>query len=69
MPETTPLIKAALNLRVGAGFDVYQDLTFTRKITYLVATPPSPCGINKAGTGYQNPAPALAIVIIYFSNN
>lgn len=26
MPETTPLIKAALNLRVGAGFDVY-DVT------------------------------------------
>ena len=25
MPETTPLIKAALNLRVGAGFDVYSD--------------------------------------------
>ena len=24
MSETTPLIKAALNLRVGAGFDVYQ---------------------------------------------
>lgn len=24
MPETTPLIKAALNLRVGAGFDVYE---------------------------------------------
>ena len=24
MPETTPLIKAALNLRVGAGFDVYR---------------------------------------------
>lgn len=23
MPETTPLIKAALNLRGGAGFDVY----------------------------------------------
>ena len=23
MPETAPLIKAALNLRVGAGFDVY----------------------------------------------
>ena len=23
MPETTPLIKAALNLRVGVGFDVY----------------------------------------------
>ncbi len=25
MPETTPLIKAALNLRVGAGFDVYKE--------------------------------------------
>lgn len=25
MPETTPLIKAALNLRVGAGFDVYMQ--------------------------------------------
>ena len=24
MPETTPLIKAALNLRVGVGFDVYE---------------------------------------------
>lgn len=28
MTETTPLIKATLNLRVGAGFDVY--------ITYVV---------------------------------
>ena len=26
MPETTPLIKAALNLRGGAGFDVYDHL-------------------------------------------
>ena len=25
MPETTPLIKAALNLRGGAGFDVYAN--------------------------------------------
>lgn len=25
MSETTPLIKAALNLRVGVGFDVYDD--------------------------------------------
>ena len=24
MPETTPLIKAALNLTAGAGFDVYK---------------------------------------------
>ena len=27
MPETTPLIKAALNLRGGAGFDVYKFLS------------------------------------------
>jgi hypothetical protein len=27
MPETTPLIKAALNLRGGAGFDVYSFTT------------------------------------------
>lgn len=31
MPETTPLIKAALNLRVGAGFDVY--VKATKKVT------------------------------------
>jgi len=34
-----------------------------------VATSPSPCGINNAGTGYQNPAPALLIVLAYFSND
>ena len=28
MPETTPLIKAALNLRGGAGFDVYYQSSF-----------------------------------------
>ena len=28
MPETTPLIKAALNLRVGVGFDVYFEYKF-----------------------------------------
>ena len=28
MPETTPLIKAALNLRGGAGFDVYVYVYF-----------------------------------------
>ena len=27
MPETTPLIKAALNLRGGAGFDVYETIS------------------------------------------
>ena len=30
MPETTPLIKAALNLRGGAGFDVYEMDTSCR---------------------------------------
>ncbi len=29
MPETTPLIKAALNLRVGVGFDVYEFVLFS----------------------------------------
>ena len=38
MPETTPLIKAALNLRGVAGFDVYEregyifEQTFTNPI-------------------------------------
>ena len=31
MPETTPLIKAALNLRGGAGFDVYQKNDIIKK--------------------------------------
>ena len=34
MSETTPLIKAALNLRVGAGFDVY--VLFNEKDIYIV---------------------------------
>ena len=38
MPETTPLIKAALNLRVGAGFDVYENDTPTiEEIIYHLA--------------------------------
>lgn len=32
MPETTPLIKAALNLRVGVGFDVYEETRDKREI-------------------------------------
>ena len=47
MPETTPLIKAALNLRVGAGFDVYfqtwlhlcyyiADYILHKSISYLI---------------------------------
>ena len=39
MPETTPLIKAALNLRVGAGFDVYQFAYFSFYI-YIETIPP-----------------------------
>ena len=40
MPETTPLIKAALNLRGGAGFDVYvfSDLFF-KYCDYLYRLP------------------------------
>ena len=33
MSETTPLIKAALNLRVGAGFDVYHMNYFPNALT------------------------------------
>lgn len=34
MPETTPLIKAALNLRVGAGFDVYKTAGNTSVVQF-----------------------------------
>ena len=37
MPETTPLIKAALNLRVGAGFDVYNDTIIKKEKELLRA--------------------------------
>ena len=36
MPETTPLIKAALNLRVGAGFDVYVEGAEASAIAYTM---------------------------------
>lgn len=35
MSETTPLIKAALNLRVGAGFDVYGHMQHSYYFTYM----------------------------------
>ena len=35
MSETTPLIKAALNLRVGAGFDIYERLILKYEPTML----------------------------------
>ena len=44
MPETTPLIKAALNLRAGAGFDVYGALTVD---TGAVRSPQGRVGIVK----------------------
>lgn len=37
MPETTPLIKAALNLRGGAGFDVY-SLTLIIMVTLMLSS-------------------------------
>lgn len=37
MPETTPLIKAALNLRGGAGFDVYGVSVESSVITSVVS--------------------------------
>ena len=45
MPETTPLIKAALNLRVGAGFDVYDfsvesNQKFSKSDTYRKSLTP-----------------------------
>ena len=48
MPETTPLIKAASNLRVGAGFDVYEisfDNSSVRRPDLITAT-----GVIVAGT-------------------
>ena len=36
MPETTPLIKAALNLRGGAGFDVYEKPVYMRFVATSV---------------------------------
>lgn len=52
MSETTPLIKAALNLRVGAGFDVYINRVFIAEVfTYFVTwtktSPFSPCVLHK----------------------
>ena len=56
MPETTPLIKAALNLRVGAGFDVYIDIYTSAGYMLridcweaekdLKTTPGSDCALN-----------------------
>ena len=46
MPETTPLIKAALNLRVGAGFDVYERTETTEVITEDSTETPAPVEVS-----------------------
>ena len=45
MSETTPLIKAALNLRVGVGFDVYVN---TRDFVEHIGLP-----VNRSGIPYM----------------
>ena len=40
MPETTPLIKAALNLRVGVGFDVYAKAQVIPALSITVIVTP-----------------------------
>ena len=47
-------------------FLYFVQMSDVTKHEYLVATPPSPCRINNASTGYQNPAPALFIKIFCF---
>lgn len=53
MPETTPLIKAALNLRGGAGFDVYV-LTFTWLASHILTTLASFLLIRIKNTPFPN---------------
>lgn len=36
MSETTPLIKAALNLRVGVGFDVYDISSLEKNLKIII---------------------------------
>ena len=65
MPETTPLIKAALNLRGGAGFDVYDT---TLKIGYFNA-PEIPDGYTViAVNGYTN-FPHVDLIFCNYDNN
>ena len=48
MPETTPLIKAALNLRGGAGFDVYDQKRFVYSLRGLPIIMGSPLKMEVA---------------------
>ena len=51
-------------LSIGSGF--LTNLPKQKTNSIFGGYTPSPCEINNAGTGYQNPAPALLIVIISF---
>lgn len=48
MPETTPLIKAALNLRVGVGFDVYEYLWTNIVFPSIRGNAQTPYAVNSA---------------------
>lgn len=60
MPETTPLIKAALNLRVGAGFDVYGMTNTEGGVLYLgVEDNGDITGVHKK---HRDPNGAMALI-------
>ena len=60
MPETTPLIKAALNLRVGAGFDVYGMTNTEGGVLYLGVEDNSDItGVHKK---HRDPNGAMALI-------
>ena len=62
MPETTLLIKAALNLRVGAVFDVYEN--FARQDFFYGIYPVEGIGVfrvPKNGDARNKKPPALRV--------
>ena len=62
MPETTPLIKAALNLRAGAGFDVYKQRGIKQE-DLATALEVSRQTIGSLENGRYNPSIILAFKI------
>lgn len=61
MPETTPLIKAALNLRGGAGFDVYVLTTAVPNV-FPVRNPISVLNVTLSdGTLYADAVPCAML--------
>ena len=61
MPETTPLIKAALNLRGGAGFDVYVDSKTYSWMFGLIAHCKAPFIVGVAAGTVSTSEPHLII--------